>query len=169
MNAMNGKILHLILITLLLFAACDLKDPFNDDREDKKVVNLPPETHIFLLSDVDSTGTQIPFDTTSSQKIVHWWGDDPERHRWITRDLADFRIANGRMWHTDSLEILRDTHDFSAEGYELAHGPRVQRQLVAFGALLNERGLDVTCVTPCADRYRMLRGETPGRDGIVRF
>ena len=82
------------IISLLLWIACDLQDPFGDRRKDLPKDNRPPETHLFLMvnqqviteQDTLDNGTIVVntytagLDTTSSKQIVHWWGDDPDGH-----------------------------------------------------------------------------------------
>jgi hypothetical protein len=57
-----------VLVLAALFYSCSQSPPT------EHVVNLPPQTHLFL-SLPDSV--EMP-DTSTSEKILHWYGDDPD-------------------------------------------------------------------------------------------
>ena len=90
-------------------------------------------------------------------------------HQWLTDDLADFRIGNDRLWYRDRLSILSDDLAFSEEAYAVTLGPEMRNDMIETARRLNARGLDVTCVTPWGDTYRMLEEEEGGREGVIRF
>ncbi|MCF7804134.1 MAG: hypothetical protein K9N46_12360 [Candidatus Marinimicrobia bacterium] len=100
-------VLPLLLGIVLVFAACELRNPLEQPLDNERVGNQPPETHIFLPDSLwgsvrldsvfadDSTfvgfdttyvydrqtgSDYLEFvpDTTESKKVIHWWGDDPD-------------------------------------------------------------------------------------------
>ncbi|MCF7823417.1 MAG: hypothetical protein K9N35_04525 [Candidatus Marinimicrobia bacterium] len=96
-----------ILFVLLLIAACDFMDnPFLEDLPQDSLQNATPETHLFLnfaplsidtiISDTSADTTFIYShylpDTTTSQQILFWWGEDPDgevvsyQYRWSFQD-----------------------------------------------------------------------------------
>lgn len=78
---------------LLFFGGCDsLQNPFLDELPVDSLQNLNPETHLSLnfaplsidtvLSDTSNDTTfvynhYLP-DTTTSQQVLYWWGEDPD-------------------------------------------------------------------------------------------
>lgn len=113
----------------------------------------------------------IPRTSHTRTALFHFgfYTDDDMLSQRAIRMLAEFRIAIDSPWYTSPLQIIRDEMNFSEEAYQIVLGPRMQRGLVANGRLLNELGLQLGCVTPWADTYRMARGEAGGREGIERF
>ncbi len=45
----------------------------SEEKTSAPVVNLPPETHLFLEFPPDSLPSATP-----SRQVLHWWGDDPD-------------------------------------------------------------------------------------------
>ena len=78
-----------LVLALLLLAACDaLENPFLDELPSESQGNLPPETHIFITFDPEVMDTIITegdtlitlhlADTSTSQQVLYWWGEDPD-------------------------------------------------------------------------------------------
>lgn len=110
----------------------------------------------------------LPTRTHTRTALFRVFGGSLSMHKWWIRDLAEFRIAIGSPFCRDLNSTLRG-HKYSESGYDVVLGKEMQRSLVESAALLNELGLDVACVTPWADTYRMLRGDKAGREGVIRF
>lgn len=85
------------------------------------------------------------------------------------QELAHFRIALHSPWHREPLYVLRNEHDFSEAGYEITLGREMQEGLIENARQMNDLGLDVGCITPWGDTYRIANGEADGREGFVRF
>ena len=112
----------------------------------------------------------LPHRTHTRSGLFGTGGDgDRDFYLWMVRDIGEFRIATDKMHVTSPLGILRDEMNFSEEAYKIVLGREMQDSLIETGTLLNELGLDVTCVTPWADTYRMFGGEERAREGIIRF
>ncbi|MEA3285852.1 MAG: hypothetical protein U9Q77_00560 [Candidatus Marinimicrobia bacterium] len=92
-----------ILLVLLLVVACDsLKNPFLEELPSEGLTNQPPETHIFITFDPELMDTIITegdtlitlhlADTSTSQQVLFWWGEDPDgevvayHYRWSYQD-----------------------------------------------------------------------------------
>ncbi len=97
----------LIALIFLAVVACEsLENPFLDDLPSDNLSNMPPQTHLFLnfeadridtvVSDTsgDTTFVQVRHlaDTTTSQQVLFWWGEDPDgeiaayHYRWNFQD-----------------------------------------------------------------------------------
>jgi len=96
-----------VVCLAVLITACDpLQNPFLDDLPADSLSNLTPDTHLFLtfapdqidtvISDTSADTTfiytrHLP-DTTTSQQILYWWGEDPDgeviayTYRWNYED-----------------------------------------------------------------------------------
>ncbi len=119
-----------LLIVLLLcmygFTGCEEPDPVNADGttggDRSPSENQPPETYLHL----DLYPDQMP-DTTTSSKMLYWWGEDPDgrviayRYRWgklITVEpdtgdnLDDTPIPPDTSWIGDGWTETRDENGY---------------------------------------------------------
>lgn len=131
-------------------------------------VSLDDGSTLTRAVEIEVLDFDLPRRTHTRTALFRGSGGSLQRHLWWARDLAEFRIALGTPFFQDLNSVQRGA-GFSPDSYERILGPAMQQSLVAFGRLMNERGLDVTNVTPWGDTYRMFRGEDGGREGIVRF
>ena len=97
----------LMMLMLLLMVACEsMKNPFLEELPSHGLGNAAPETHLFLtfapdridtvLSDTSSDTsfvyTRFLADTTTSNQVMYWWGEDPDgevvayHYRWNYED-----------------------------------------------------------------------------------
>ena len=95
-----------LAVMLLLFTCDALENPFLEPLNSEPLGNKAPETHLFLSfapdrvdtvfsdtsSDFTIVYTQFLPDTTTSQQVLYWWGDDPDgdvvayHYRWNFQD-----------------------------------------------------------------------------------
>lgn len=103
-------------IGVLTQLGCQNQEPVGADgiagpREDP-VVNVPPTTHLAL----DVSGGQMP-DTSSSHKLVNWWGEDPDgrvvayRYRWgqiLFNEPADSStpVPIDTLWYDSEFNVV---------------------------------------------------------------
>lgn len=110
----SSKNLNILLIAILLWISCDgIKNPFLKELPSEGVKNIPPETYLFLFfrsdtlvvsdtvyQNLDTIIVQDTIirmvDTTSSQQVLHWWGEDPDGeiigyyYKWNFQDTLSF-------------------------------------------------------------------------------
>lgn len=85
----------IVLAMLSLFACDPLKNPFLQELPTDSLNNQAPETHLFLNFPADSV---LP-DTTTSQQVLYWWGEDPDGEvvayhvRWSFEDTWSRTVA----------------------------------------------------------------------------
>ncbi len=105
-----GKGSLVIGLLFLLIISCDpLKNPFLQELPTDSLQNRAPETHLFLNFPADSV---LP-DTTTSQQMLYWWGEDPDGEvvayhvRWSFEDTWSRTLAEDSIFFLP----LKTTYD----------------------------------------------------------
>ncbi len=111
----------------------------------------------------------MPSSTSTHTGLFKIRGGSVVRHRAITEDLAQYRIANGASLSRYTHSILRKA-DFSEAAYDIVLGAEMQQSLIATGEVLEQHGLHSLRINPWADTYRLFQTGSPeAREGIIRF